>query len=157
MVRSRILLCSLLCAYAAPVPAQTPAPAPAPRTAIQVPNTPLSLITNSTQWHLEQISADHVRLTGQVEIETGSGMKFFADEIDIFSVPSLRLVAEGNVVFANSEGRIAAERVEFKVADGTGTFHLASGIMSLGDTFDREQFGDEIGRASCRERVYVLV
>ena len=141
MVRSRILLCSLLCAYAAPAPAQIPAPAP--RTAIQVPNTPLSLITNSTQWRLEQISADHVRLTGQVEIETGSGMKFFADEIDIFSEPNLRLVAEGNVVFANPEGRIAAERVEFNVADGTGTFHLASGIMSLGDTFDREQFGDE--------------
>ncbi|MBI2827899.1 MAG: LPS-assembly protein LptD [Acidobacteria bacterium] len=141
MFLSRILLCSFLCVSAAPVLAQTPAPTPG--AAIPVPNTPLSLITNSTQWRLEQISADHVHLTGQVEIETGSGMKFFADEIDIFSAPTLRLVATGNVVFTNPEGRIAAERVEFNVAEGTGTFHQASGIMSLGPTVDRAQFGNQ--------------
>ena len=141
MVLSRILLFSILCVYAAPVLAQTPAPAPG--AAIPVPNTPLSLITNSTQWRLEQISADHVRLTGQVEIETESGMKFFADEVDIFSNPTLRLIATGNVVFTNPEGRIAAERVEFDVEEGTGTFFQASGIMSLGATADRAQFGNQ--------------
>jgi LPS-assembly protein len=141
MVLSRILLCAFLCVYAAPVLAQTPALAPG--AAIPVPNTPLSLITNSTQWRLEQISADHVHLTGQVEIETGSGMKFFADEIDIFTDPMLRLVATGNVVFTNPEGRIAAERVEFNVGEGTGTFHQASGIMSVGATVDRAQFGNQ--------------
>lgn len=141
MVLSRILLCALLCAYAAPARAQTPPPAPG--AVIPVPNTPLGLISNSTQWRLEQVSADHVHLTGQVEIETGSGMKFFADEIDIFSKPSLRLVAAGNVVFTNLEGRIAAERVEFNVAEGTGTFHQASGIMSMGATVDRAQFGNQ--------------
>ena len=139
MTLSRMLLCSLLCLYAGPALAQ----APAPGTATAVPNLPLSLITNSTQWRLEQISADHVRLTGQVEIETGAGMKFFADEIDIFSAPTLRLVAAGNVVFTNPEGRIAAERVDFNVGEGTGVFHVASGIMSLGDTADRSQFGDQ--------------
>ena len=141
MAFSRILLCSVLCVYAAPVLAQTPAPAPG--TAISVPNTPLSLITSSTQWRLEQISADHVRLTGQVEIETDSGTKFFADEIDIFSSPTLRLVATGNVVFANAEGRIAAERVEFDVGAGTGTFYQASGILSLGTMADPAQFGGQ--------------
>ena len=141
MVLSRILLCSLLCVYTAPVLAQTPAPAPG--TTIPVPNTPLSLISNSAQWRLEQISADHVRLTGQVEIETGSGMQFFADEIDIFSSPTLRLVATGNVVFTNPEGRIAAERAEFDIAEGTGTFYQASGILSLGATTDLAQFGGQ--------------
>ena len=141
MVLSRILLCGFLCVYAAPVLAQIPAPAPG--AAIPVPNTPLSLITNSTQWRLEQISSDHVRLTGQVEIETGSGLRFFADEIDIFSQPMLRLVATGNVVFTNPEGRIAAERAEFNVGEGTGTFYQASGIMSLGATVDRAQFGNQ--------------
>ena len=105
-----------------------------PGAAIPVPNTPLSLITNSTQWRLEQISADHVHLTGQVEIETGSGVKFFADEIDIFSAPTLRLVATGNVVFATSEGRIASERVEFNIEKGTGTFH--QGVWHLVDGRD---------------------
>ena len=70
-------------------------------------------------------------------------MGFFADVIDIFTDPELRLVASGNVVFTNPEGRIAAERVEFNVAKGTGTFHQASGIMSLGDTVDRAQFGNQ--------------
>ena len=121
--------------------AQTPTPAPG--TTIPVPNTPLSLITNSAQWRLEQISADHVRLTGQVEIETDSGIKFFADEIDIFSSPTLRLVATGNVVFTNPEGRIAAERAEFDVEEGTGTFYQASGILSLGTTVDRAEFGGQ--------------
>ena len=38
--------------------------------------------------------------------------KFFADQIEIFADKDL-LVASGNVVFANQEGRIAAERAEF--------------------------------------------
>ena len=140
MVILRIFLVSLVCLSAAPVRAQVPAPAPG---AIPVPNTPFSLINNSTQWKLEVISADHIRLTGQVEIESGTQMKFFADEIDIFTDPNLRLVASGNVVFTNPEGRIAAERVEFNLDDGTGTFHQASGSLSLGITANRAEFGNQ--------------
>jgi lipopolysaccharide assembly outer membrane protein LptD (OstA) len=139
MMYSRILLCFALCAYTVPVLAQ----APAPGTAIPLPDTPLSLITNSTQWRLERVSPDHVRLTGQVEIESDSGTKFFADEIDIFSEPTLRLVATGNVVFTNAEGRIAAERAEFDVGAGTGTFYQASGILSLGPMVDLAEFGGQ--------------
>jgi LPS-assembly protein len=140
MVFSRILLCFVLCAQTAPLLAQVPVSAPG---TTPIPDTPLSLITNSTQWRLEQVSADHVRLTGQVEIESDAGTKFFADEIDIFSSPTLRLVATGNVVFTNSEGRIAAERAEFDVGAGTGTFYQASGILSLGPMADRAEFGGQ--------------
>lgn len=70
-------------------------------------------------------------------------MGFFADAIDIFTEPELQLVASGNVVFTNPEGRIAAERVEFNVAKGTGTFHQASGLLSLGAEVDRAQFGGQ--------------
>src|SRR5688500_15311253 len=122
MVFWRFLLCCCLCALPARGLAQTTTPVP-PGAPIVVPNTPLALITNSAQWRLEQISADHVRLAGKVEIESGAGLKFFADEIDLFTDPDLRIVATGNVVFVNPEGRIAAERVEFNVAEGTGTFH----------------------------------
>src|SRR5688572_18452842 len=113
----RILLSCLLCVSAAPVLAQVPAAQP-PATPTLVPDTPLSRFTNSAQARLEQISANHVRLTGQVEIEIALQTKFFADEIDIFTDPNLRLVASGNVVFTNPEGRLAAERVEFNVIDG---------------------------------------
>jgi LPS-assembly protein len=138
---SRIVICCCVFACADATLAQTVPPSPGGSLAI--PNTPLSLITNSAQWRLEQISANHVRLTGQVEIESAAGLRFSADEIDLFTDPDLRLVANGNVVFINPEGRIAAERVEFNVAEGTGTFHQASGIMSLGPAVDRAQFGNQ--------------
>jgi lipopolysaccharide assembly outer membrane protein LptD (OstA) len=88
------------------------------------------------------VAANHLRLTGQVQIDCPT-MSFFADVVDIYTEPELRLVASGNVVFTNPEGRIAAERVEFNVAQGTGTFHVASGILSLGDEVDRAQFGNQ--------------
>jgi LPS-assembly protein len=98
--------------------------------------------TRNSQWLFERLSASQLRLTGQAEIEC-QGIGFSADVIDVFTDPELRLVATGNVVFSNPEGRIAAERVEFNVAKGTGTFHQASGILSLGEDADRAQFGNQ--------------
>lgn len=135
---SWILLCLALGAYAAPASGQVPAAA-GPAAA----NDPfLGACTQASQWHLEQLSAEHLQLTGQVQIDCPQ-MSFFADVIDIFTTPELRLVASGNVVFTNPEGRIAAERVEFNVQKGTGTFHQASGLMSLGPAVDRAQFGNQ--------------
>ncbi len=144
---TRFLLCSLLVFHSAAAWAQTPGAAPVPLPAqvpgsLPIPNTPLSLITNSSQWRLEQISANHLRLTGQVEIQSDTGTKFFADEIEIFTDPTLRLVATGNVVFTSPEGRISAERVEFNVQDSTGTFHQASGILTLKNA-DLTQFANQ--------------
>ena len=61
----------------------------------------------------------------------GTQLQFFADEVDLYFTTN-RIVASGNVVFTNADGRIAAERVEFNTATGIGTFYDASGIMSLG-------------------------
>jgi len=141
MVSSRILFFLALCLYSAPVVAQVQTPAPG--TPVPADNSPLAQITQNTQNRLECPSADYCRLTGQVDIEIAAGTRFFADEIDIYSKPTLRIVAAGNVVFSGPDGRIAAERVEFNVTDGTGTFYQASGIMSLGATVDRVQFGNQ--------------
>ena len=130
-----------LCLYVAPAAAQVAAPAPG--TAAPVDNSPLAQILQNTQNRIECPTADYCRLTGQVDIEISAGTRFFADEIDLFTRPTFRIVASGNVVFSGPEGRIAAERVEYNVTDGTGTFHLASGIISLGDTVDRVQFGNQ--------------
>jgi LPS-assembly protein len=96
----------------------------------------------SKQWTIEWLSNDHVRLTGEVELPVDPGTKFFADQIDIFRETN-RLVASGNVVFANMEGRIAADSVEFDLGANTGTFHVASGLMPLGAAADRSQFGNQ--------------
>ena len=141
MISSRILVLLALCVSAVPAAGQTqppPASPPAPGD-----SSPLAQILQNTQNRLECPSTEHCRLIGQVDVEISAGTRFFADEIDIFTTPSLRLVASGNVVFSSPEGRIAAERVEFNVTDGIGTFHQASGIMSLGDTVDRAQFGNQ--------------
>src|SRR5688572_1990345 len=150
MVSSRIPLSFLLCTLAMPALAQSPPVAgqQSPPVAGQAPAPPtaadpfFSTCTRNTQWLFERLSATQLRLTGQAEIEC-PGMGFSADVIDVFTDPELRLVASGNVVFSNPEGRIAAERVEYNVATGTGTFHQASGILSLGDTVDRAQFGNQ--------------
>src|SRR5262249_3041109 len=54
-----------------------------------------------------------------------------------------RLVATGNVVFTNPDGRISAEEADFNTKTMTGTFKQASGIMSLGPKADRAQFGGQ--------------
>ena len=141
MISSRSPFFLALFLYATPVAAQVLPPAPG--TPAPADNSPLAQITQNTQNRLECPSAEYCRLTGQVDIEIAAGTRFFADEIDIYTKPTLRLVASGNVVFSGPDGRIAAERVEFNVTEGTGTFHQASGIMSLGDTVDRVQFGNQ--------------
>ena len=134
----RVCLCVCLCALAVPAGAQIPLPG-APG-AVQDPF--FGTCTRTTQWQFERVTSTHLRLTGQVQIECPQ-MSFFADAIDIYTEPELRLVASGNVVFANPEGRIAAESVEFNIAKGTGTFHVASGILALGDQVDRAEFGGQ--------------
>ena len=141
LVSLRYLFLLVFCVYAVPVFAQVAAPLPgAP---LPADDSPLAQITQNTQNRLECPSADYCRLTGQVDIEIAAGTRFFADEIDIYSKPTLRIVASGNVVFSGPDGRIAAEKVEFNVTDGTGTFYQAAGIMSLGGTVDRVQFGNQ--------------
>ncbi|MBI4886598.1 MAG: LPS-assembly protein LptD [Acidobacteria bacterium] len=146
MGRSRILLCCVLAACASPAFAQAPAPAvpgAVPGAVAGALNDPFfGACTRSTQWQFERISATHLRLTGQVQVECPQ-MGFFADVIDMYTDPELRLVASGNVVFTNPEGRIAAESVEFNVARGTGTFHMASGIMSLGTKGNPAEFANQ--------------
>ncbi|MGE0445525.1 MAG: hypothetical protein AB7P99_09875, partial [Vicinamibacterales bacterium] len=137
---SALLLVSL---GAAPGLAQTaPSPAPAQaETAGDAQPSVLTLFKTVAAWRSEQIDANHVRYTGQAEIDAGT-TKFFADLVDVYTDTG-RLVASGNVVFAGAEGRLAAERVEFDLRNNTGIFYEASGVMSLGATADRAAFAGQ--------------
>jgi LPS-assembly protein len=95
----------------------------------------------SKQFRLERLGEDHWRATGQVEMER-EDMRFFADVVD-FHTSTHRLEASGNVVFTSADTRIAADRVEFDTLARTGTFHNASGSVSLGDRVDRSMFGTQ--------------
>ncbi len=122
-------LCSV--AVCAQTPAQAPPGPPAtPGAAGAAPPADLPLgITNFSSWKFERVG-DHLHLINQAAIE-GPNLKFFADDVDLYT-DSNRVVASGNVVFTNADGRISAERVEFNTLTGVGTFYDASGIMSLG-------------------------
>ena len=98
---------------------------------------------NSTSVHSSRNArATTASWTGKVELPLGIQTTLFADQIELFRDTN-RVVAQGNVVFATAEGRLSAERLEYDVASGTGTFHDASGLMSLGAQADRRQFGDQ--------------
>src|SRR6185503_12676424 len=71
-----------------------------------------------------------------------SPTKFFADDVVVY-LDENRLEARGNVVFAEPDGRIAAERVEFDLGKGTGTFYDASGIMAMGKFANQRQFAGQ--------------
>jgi LPS-assembly protein len=94
----------------------------------------------SEQWTLDCPTRDHCILTGDVELPLGTGTMFSADRIEIFFDKEL-LVASGSVVYANPEGRISADRVEFDLRRNTGTFHEASGLMPLGTRADPREWG----------------
>ena len=131
------VVCLLLAGAASAQPPPQPGAAPA------APARTLLDLLNSGQWKLEWLSSTHLRATGDVEwAPPGSGFKFSADRLEIFTDTN-QLTASGNVVFTNAEGRIAAERMEFDWTTGRGRFHQASGIMSLGPTVDRAQFGNQ--------------
>ena len=85
---------------------------------------------------------DHCILTGQVELPLGPQTTLFADQVEMFKDTN-RVIAQGNVVFASAEGRLSADRLEYDVSTGTGTFHDAQGLMSLGAQADRRQFGNQ--------------
>jgi LPS-assembly protein len=130
-----VLLLAVL--SASPSRAQTTPPTqPAPA---QAGPALITRFFNSQQGIIEWLSTDHVRLTTQVEIPVDATSKFSADQVDIHFDTNL-LVASGNVVFSSSEGQIAADKVEFNMLDGTATFHVAFGVMSLGAQADPTQF-----------------
>jgi LPS-assembly protein len=123
-----VLRSGVACLWASAALAQAPAPAGPTTPQTQTTGLP-SGITTYSSWKFERIG-DHLHLINQAAIE-GPNLKFFADDVDLYTNTN-RIVASGNVVFTNPEGRISAEKLEFNTGTGVGTFYDASGIMSLG-------------------------
>jgi LPS-assembly protein len=119
--------------------AQVPPPPPPPATQRPAPAPPG---TEDFRAGKQQKIGSKIVFNDQVELEFGSGVKFFADHAE-FDTKTRIVVASGNVVLTNAEGRISAERIEFNLNTQTGTFFEASGIISLGPNAERVQFGNQ--------------
>ena len=138
-----VFLC-VVCARSASAQ-QPPAPAPAPAPPQPAPAPAAgSSFGDRVRGASDQtvVSNDVIRWIGDVELPIDAKTTLSADQIEFVRKTNL-LVATGNVVFAGMEGRISAEKVEYDVDKGTGTFTEAFGIMPLGPLADRKQFGNQ--------------
>jgi lipopolysaccharide assembly outer membrane protein LptD (OstA) len=125
---------------------QTPEPPdvqePAPTTTPADAQSPLAKLLNTIA-DKQELEGNRLHLIGGVELQLpNSPTKFFADDVYLY-LEENRLEAVGNVVFSEADGRIAAERVEFDLGKGIGTFHDASGIMAMGKFANPTQFAGQ--------------
>ena len=78
---------------------------------------------------IERIGENHVKRIGHVELISADSA-LYADEVEFFQDQN-RAIATGNVVLAQANSRIAADRAEFNTETRLGTFHHAWGIATL--------------------------
>jgi LPS-assembly protein len=84
---------------------------------------------SSRQWTWERLGENHIKLTGQVEIQCGTE-SMSADQVDLFTDTNT-VIATGSVVFTSGSSRIAADRLEYNTRTKTGTFYNAFGTATL--------------------------
>ena len=123
-----IVIWSVACVAIVPAPVEA-----------QFPGLPF----DSRQFTFDVLSENHLRLTGQVELDgEEDAWQFYADQVDIFTDESL-LVAVGNVVYVADGARLAADRAEINIEDLTGVFYNAAGAVNMGDEVERSMFGTQ--------------
>jgi LPS-assembly protein len=143
MTRALYFVC-LVCLWSAvPVLAQQPPATTGAAPAAGATDTTTTRLPDQVSDRFEQVTANQWRLIGNVELAVpGATFKFFADEVDYY-LDTSRLVARGNVVFSDAEGRLAAEEVDFNAATGTGTFKNASGSMRISSGVNLSDFAGQ--------------
>ncbi len=119
MVRAcfRILSVCALALRAVSAGAQQPAPA-APQSETQISDS------------IERISETHIKRIGNVEIHRPDGLAIHADSAEMFQ-DEHRAILIGNVLFAQGDNRITAERAEINTETGLGTFYNAYGFSTM--------------------------
>jgi LPS-assembly protein len=112
------LLCGVL--IAAPAYAQPPSSASKPVNETTVSERREGS-NNQKDWHF----------IGHVEMDRpGSDTKIYADDVMAYTGEN-KAIATGNVVLAQGDNRISAERAEFNTETGLGTFYNATGFSTV--------------------------
>src|SRR6478609_159644 len=84
---------------------------------------------NTISYRRERVGENHWKLIGSVEIERGDS-KLYADEAELWTEEN-RVEARGNVLLQQGANRISADRAEFNTKTWIGTFHNATGFVTL--------------------------
>jgi len=135
-------LCLAAPAVAQPVappaqPAQTPALAIPPVT-VAAPG-PVAETTVSDRREGSNDQKDW-HFIGHVEMDRGGDTKIYAQDVWVYTGQN-KAIATGNVLFAQGNNRISAERAEFDTETRLGTFYHAWGLSSVKPQPQRAQPG----------------
>jgi LPS-assembly protein len=90
---------------------------------------PIPGVDNASAGRQERLGENHIRLVDTVELRMGD-TEFYADHIEFF-IEESRAVATGNVLLAQGDARIAAERADFNTRTKLGTFYDAAGFATV--------------------------
>ena len=112
----------------APIGTVTPPPAQAPVATPAAPK-PASETTVSDRREGSNDQKDW-HFIGHVEMDRGGDTKIYADDVFMYTGQD-RAIATGNVVFAQGNNRITAERAEFNTETRLGTFYNAWGLTTV--------------------------
>jgi LPS-assembly protein len=119
-----------------PPPTTPPTPPPA---GAAVPKPPVTETTISDSREGANDQKDW-HFIGHVEMDQGGDTKIYAD--DVWAYTGLnKAMATGNVVFAQGNNRISAERAEFDTETRLGTFYNAWGLASIKPQVQRPRPG----------------
>jgi LPS-assembly protein len=105
---------------------------PPPPTAPPTPAGPPKPVSETTISDRREGSNDQKdwHFIGHVEMDRGGDTKIYADDVRV-STDTNHAVATGNVVFAQGNNRITAERGEFDTESKLGTFYNAWGLATV--------------------------
>ena len=131
LIRSVSLL-TCLCLAAPAVAQQTAAPAARPLTPTVQQAAPARPVTETTVSDSREGSNNQQdwHFIGHVEMDRAGDTKIFADDV-MANTGTNKAIATGNVVFAQGNNRISAERAEFDTETRLGTFYNAWGLASV--------------------------
>ena len=96
----------------------------------QVVANPAAQTDTQSSRTLDRIGADRYIRRGDVQIDLGD-TQIYADEVEFFTDQN-RATATGNVVVAQANSRIAADRADFDLKTKLGTFYNAWGMAPVG-------------------------
>ena len=116
-------------AIAQPIPPASPPPAAAQPAAAPAPQKPAAETTISDRREGSNDQKDW-HFIGHVEMDRGGDTKIYADDVRMYTGED-RAIATGNVLFAQGNNRIAAERAEFNTETRLGTFYNAWGLATV--------------------------
>jgi LPS-assembly protein len=119
-------------AFADAQPPPTPATPPATPPTAAAPATGTPPVTETTLSTSREASNNQKdwHFVGNVEMDRGGDTKIYADDVWAYTGEN-KAIATGNVLYAQGNNRISAERAEFDTETRLGTFYNAWGLTTI--------------------------